>query len=260
MATLLIRRDGAIGYITVSNAERRNAMTFAMWEALPEALLAHDRDPAVRVIVIEGDGDRAFISGSDISQFEAQRSTPEARLRYNTVVDVAQAAPAQCTKPVVARMRGLCFGGGVGLAVGCDLRICSSDTRFRIPAARTGIGYPASGVRRLAAVIGPQHAYDLLCTARTVDAAGALQIGLVTRVFDTDSFDAESRACMQMLAENAPLTLRAVKLALDDLQRNPGGPPASEVQQAIDACFDSDDYREGARAFLEKRTPLFRGA
>jgi enoyl-CoA hydratase len=148
VAELIKRRDGAVGWITFSNPARHNAMTYDMWRALPEALTAFDADPAVRVVVLAGDGDKAFVSGADISQFEQQRANEDARAEYNRVVEAAYLAPILAAKPVVAKIRGICMGGGLGLAAACDVRFAADDAVFRMPAARLGLGYSFNGMRR----------------------------------------------------------------------------------------------------------------
>lgn len=258
-ARLVTRIDGAIGTVVLSNVAKHNAMTMAMWQALPPALEALDRDSAIRVIVLEGDGERAFVSGSDISQFESERSSGDRQAVYNAAVDAAHAAPARCVKPVVAKIRGICYGGGVGLAAGCDLLLCASDARFRIPAARMGIGYPPSSIKRLIGLIGAQQTLDILASARAFDAQEAARIGLVARVIDVARFDADVGEVLGQIAQNAPLTVRAVKRAIREQQSNPSAPPSDALLRDITACFDSADYREGARAFMEKRPPRFEG-
>lgn len=258
-AKLVTRIDGAVGTVVLSNVRKHNAMTMAMWQELPAALAALDNDPVIRMIVLEGDGDRAFVSGSDISQFESERSSGDKQAVYNAAVDAAHSAPGRCAKPVLAKIRGICYGGGVGLAVGCDLLLCSSDARFRIPAARMGIGYPPSSIRRLVGLVGAQNTLDILASARTFDANEAARIGLVARVIDAARFDAEVGEWLGQIAQNAPLTVRAVKRAIHELQSNPSAPPSAELLRDITACFDSADYREGARAFMEKRPPAFEG-
>lgn len=259
MPALQVRIDQAVGTIVVSNPDKHNAMTLDMWRALPQRIGELDADPRVRVIVIEGDGDKAFISGSDVSQFESERSAPDAQQRYNAAVEAAHLAPPAAGKPVVAKIRGICYGGGVGVAAACDLRLCADDARFRIPAARLGLGYPAAAIARLLPLLGPADMLDVLYSARTFGAAEARAMGLVGRVFPAASFDDEVAGWLAMVAENAPLTLHAIKRTTMELLQRPGRPPSAEVDAAIVACFASSDYREGARAFAERRKPDFKG-
>lgn len=260
MAKLDVRRDGAVGRVVFSNPGKYNAMTQDMWEALPAALAGLDEDPAVRLIVMEGDGDQAFVAGADISQFATQRTTEDAQQRYNEVVDLAYGAPGRCSKPVVAKIRGICMGGGLGLAAACDLRFCTDDARFRMPAGRLGLGYDVAGVQRLMAVLGLQNTLDIFFSARTFDAADAQRMGFVSRVAPRADFGALVDGWCEQTAANAPLTLRAAKRTAYALLRDPDQRDMAAVQAAIAACGTSDDYREGARAFMQKRTPVFKGA
>jgi enoyl-CoA hydratase/carnithine racemase len=259
MAELIVRRDGPVGRIVMSNLPRHNAMSLGMWEALPPAIEAFDADPEVRVIVLEGDGDRAFVSGADISQFGERRNDPASQARYGAAAAAAYLAPERCSKPVIAKIRGICFGGGLGLAAACDLRFCAADVRFRMPAGRLGLGYAAPGVRRFLTVLGHQNTLDVFLSARIFDAAEALRMGFVTSVHPVETFDAAVAAWCDATAQNAPLTLRALKLTVATLQREPDERDMAKVEAAIAACFASDDYREGARAFMEKRSPRFQG-
>jgi enoyl-CoA hydratase len=260
MPELIVRREGPIGRIVISNPAKYNAMTQDMWEGLTPALQGFDADPEVRLVVIEGDGDKAFVSGADISQFESQRTDAEAQARYNRGVEAAYLAPVRCSKPVVAKIRGICMGGGLGLAAACDLRFCTEDARFRMPAGRLGLGYNAIGVRRFLAVFGLQNTLDIFFSARIFGAADALKMGFVSRVESAESFDKVVDEWCANVAENAPLTLRALKRTVNELIRDPDERDMAAAEEAIAACFKSDDYREGARAFMEKRKPAFRGA
>ncbi|HMN78764.1 MAG TPA: enoyl-CoA hydratase [Burkholderiaceae bacterium] len=259
MPGLQVRIDQAVGTIVVSHPDKHNAMTLDMWRALPQRIGELDDDPRVRVIVIEGDGGKAFISGSDVSQFESERGDPQAQQRYNGAVEAAHLAPPAAGKPVIAKIRGICYGGGVGVAAVCDLRLCADDARFRIPAARLGLGYPSAAIARLLPLLGPANMLDVLYSARTFGAAEALAMGLVGKVWPADRFDAEAAQWLALVAENAPLTLRAIKRTTMELLQRPGEPPSAEVTAAIDACFASSDYREGTRAFAERRKPDFKG-
>jgi enoyl-CoA hydratase len=260
MPELITRRDGPIGRVVFSNPDKYNAMTRDMWEALPPALQRFDADPEIRLVVLEGAGDKAFVSGADISQFESQRTDAAAQTRYNDAVEAAYLAPLRCSKPVVAKIRGICMGGGLGLAAACDLRFCTDDSRFRMPAGRLGLGYNTAGVGRFLAVFGLQNTLDIFFSARIFDAADALRMGFVSRVEPRASFDAAVDQWCDSVAANAPLTLRALKQTVDALIRDPQDRDMAAVDAAIAACYASDDYREGARAFMEKRPPVFRGA
>lgn len=260
MSELIVKRDGPVGRIIISNPAKYNAMSNDMWLALPDALGRHDADPEVRLVVIEGDGEKAFVSGADISQFESQRTDEKARERYGEAVEAAYLSPGRCSKPVVAKIRGICFGGGLGLAAACDLRFCSDDARFRMPAGRLGLGYNAIGVRRFLQVFGLQNTLDIFFSARIFGAADALQMGFVSKVTAKADLDTVVDEWCAQVADNAPLTLRALKATVNELSRDPDDRDMATAEAAIAACFTSDDYIEGARAFMEKRQPVFKGA
>lgn len=259
MPQLISRKQGAIGTVVLSNLEKHNAMSFDMWSGLPAAIEAFDRDPDIRVIVLEGDGDKAFVSGSDISQFESQRTGPDATERYNRAVEQAHLAAARCGKPVVAKIKGICIGGGIGLAASCDVRLCADNARFRIPAARIGIGYPTAGLARLLPLLGPQNTLEILFSARYFLADEALRMGLVAHVWPAAEFDSKANEWLTLVSQNAPLTLAAIKRSVHEMVARPGTPPSAEAEAAIAACFGSSDYKEGTRAFMEKRVPDFQG-
>ena len=259
MPELLIRRSGAVGTILVSNPDKFNAMTMDMWRALPQAIEELDADPAVHVIVLAGDGDKAFVSGADISQFGEERTSPAAQQRYNEIVDAAYLAPVKASKPVIAKIRGICMGGGLGLAASCDLRICADDARFRMPAGRLGLGYKPEGVQRFASLIGVQNTYDIFFTARIFGAEDALRMGFVSQVVSPAQLDETVLAIAATMADNAPLTARAVKLTINAFLGNATGVTRADAQAAVDVCNASADYREGVAAFAQKRKPVFNG-
>jgi enoyl-CoA hydratase/carnithine racemase len=257
---LVTRRDGAIGWIVFSNPARYNALTFEMWQGLPAALAAFDADPAVRVVVLAGDGDKAFVSGADISQFEKTRATADAQALYNRAVEAAYLAPVLSAKPVVAKIRGICMGGGLGLAAACDIRIAADDAVFRMPAARLGLGYNFVGMRRFVQVLGAANTADIFFSARKFDAADALHMGFANRVVPAADLDREVEAYCRLIGENAPLSLVEAKAAIREVLKDPADRDIAALQKMVDACFASEDYREGRTAFMEKRTPNFKGA
>lgn len=259
MAGLITRVEGAVGTLLFSNPDKMNAMTYDMWRALPGELARLDADPAVRVIVVAGEGTKAFISGADISQFEKLRGTADAQAEYNQAVEAAYVAPMNCAKPVIARIRGVCIGGGLGFAVACDLRFCSEDAVFRMPAARLGLGYSAAGVRRFMNVIGLANTLDLFVSARKFDATEALRMGFVSRALPAGELDLAVADYCATVAENAPLTVAAAKFAAQQWLKDPAERDLARAQALVEACQASADYKEGRAAFMEKRTPKFTG-
>ena len=259
MAELITRRAGAVATVLFSNPAKMKAVSFNMWSAVPATLAALDADPAVRVVVIAGDGDKAFISGADISQFEKLRGTAEAQAEYNKAVEKAYLAPMHCSKPVIARIRGICIGGGLGFAAACDLRICADDAVFRMPAARLGLGYSPSGVRRFMNVIGAANTSDIFFTARKFDAQEALRMGFVSRVAPAAQLEQAVAETCGMIAENAPLTVAAAKFAVQQALRDPAERDMAKAVQMVATCFASADHKEGRKAFMEKRKPSFTG-
>jgi enoyl-CoA hydratase/carnithine racemase len=256
---LLLRRDGPIGTIVFSNPAKLNAVSIDMWQALPRLMAELERDAGVRVVVICGDGERAFISGADISQFEQARANADAQARYNAAVEDGYLAPVRCTKPVIAKIRGFCFGGGLGLAAACDLRIASDDALFRMPAARLGLGYNFVGMRRFVDLMGPMNVADIFFSARKFGAADALRMGFVSRVVPAAELEREVDAYCRLIAENAPLTIAAAKRAIREALADPAERDLAGLQRMLAACFDSEDYREGRSAFMQKRAPRFEG-
>ncbi len=256
---MIARIDGAIGWVTFNNPARRNAVSLDMWEALGVALDRFTADDRVRVIVLRGAGGRAFVSGADISQFEQQRSSPETIAHYNSISGRATAALADTPKPTIAMIEGWCIGGGVSIAVTCDLRVCGEMSKFGVPATRLGLGYDAAGVKKLMDLVGPAFTREIFYTARHFTAAEAAGMGLVNRIVPEADLEEYVRRMCEGIAQNAPLTIRSIKRSVAELSK---GSPAADLElcgQLVRACFDSEDYIEGRRAFMEKRLPVFRG-
>jgi enoyl-CoA hydratase/carnithine racemase len=259
MAELITRKEDAVGWVIFSNPAKLNAVSHDMWMALPKAIAAFDADPEVRLIVITGDGDKAFISGADISQFEKARGSAEAQAIYNRAVADAYEAPVLCSKPVVAKIRGICMGGGLGLAAACDVRIAAADAVFRMPAARLGLGYKFTGIKRFVQLLGAANTSDIFFSARKFDATDALGMGFVNRVVPVADLDSEVAAYCELLVENAPLTMAAAKFAIRQTGMDPAARELEQLARMIETCFSSEDFREGRRAFMEKRKPKFQG-
>ncbi len=259
MAEITSRVEGAVATVTFSNPAKMNAMTYDMWTSLPGVFARLDADPAVRVIVCKGEGEKSFISGADISQFEKLRGTVEAQFEYNKAVEQGYLAPIKCSKPVIASIRGICIGGGLGFAAACDLRICSEDAVFRMPAARLGLGYSPSGVRRFMNVLGAANTSDIFFTARKFDAAEALRMGFVSKVVPVAQLAAATAEYCELIAENAPLTVAAAKFAVQQALKDPEERDMARAIEMVQVCFASEDHKEGRKAFMEKRKPTFRG-
>jgi enoyl-CoA hydratase len=255
---LATRRDG-IGVVTFNQPEKHNAVSVEMWLGLGEILDEFASDESVRIVVLTGAGKRAFVSGADISQFEQQRSNADAQRAYDEQTARGRQKLAAFGKPTIARIRGYCLGGGLAIAMQTDLRIASSDSQFGIPAARLGIAYGFEGLRRLVSLVGPAHARMILYTGERIDADEALRIGLVNRVVAPDDLDSAVERIAQTIAANAPLSVAASKLAIDQVLRDPDDRDLESLARASAACFDSEDYREGRAAFREKRPPVFKG-
>jgi enoyl-CoA hydratase len=256
---MIARKDGAVGWMLFNNPARHNAVSVDMWKAVPEILGAFNGDTDIRAVVLAGVGGKAFISGADISEFEQKRGSREAILEYNAVGDRANRAIVECKKPTVAMIQGYCIGGGLGVALGCDLRIASDNSRFGVPAAKLGLGYAFPGIKRLADAVGPSFAKEIFYTARQFDATEALAMGLVNRVRPVAELESYVADYAARIAENAPMTIAAVKLAVAEWAKDPDKRDLAAVQAAVDACFASEDYVEGRTAFMQKRKPAFKG-
>jgi len=259
VSNILSATSGPIGTLTFNNPERHNAMSLDMWRAATAGLEQFEQDPAVRVIVLTGAGGKAFVSGADISKFESERATVDAVLEYNAAVDRFSEALEECSKPTIAMIRGYCIGGGLGIAVCCDLRIANGGSRFAVPAAKLGLGYGYANIRRIMDLVGPQFTAEVLLTARQFDSGKALQAGLVNDVIPDTEIEDYVRDLAETIAGNAPLTIRAVKRIVRELRRNPDDADIAACDALVRQCFESADYREGRKAFLEKRKPVFRG-
>jgi len=252
-------KDGPIGWMTFNNPERRNALTVEMREAMLEILAEFAADDAVRVVVMKGAGDRAFVSGADISQFEQERASDEQRRRYMALSNRVEAALTSLEKPLVAMIRGYCLGGGMGVALTADIRVAAEDAQFGIPAARLSIGYPYPAIRKVMDLIGPSRTKEMLFTARRYDAAEALAMGLVNRVVPAAALEDAVRGMAETMAGNAPLAIRATKACVAEALKDESARDRTRCDALVEACMAGEDYIEGRRAFMEKRKPVFRG-
>lgn len=250
-------RDG-VGRVTLNNAAKRNAITMAMWEAMAAAFADFAADPEVRLVVLEGAGGKSFAAGADIGEMERMRSEGRAA-EYSARNAAARGTMERLDKPLVAMIRGYCIGGGLALALSADLRIASADSVFGVPAAKLGIAYGARNMERLAALVGPAFAKEMLFTGDTVPAEIALARGLVNRVVPAERLETEVAALAARIAANAPLSMRASKLTIDHLCGHPAQRDDALIEQLGRVCAGSEDLREGQRAFREKRAPVFTG-
>jgi enoyl-CoA hydratase len=256
---ILSSKSGAIGTLMFNNPERHNAVSLDMWRAAAAVMDEFSQDPEVRVVVLTGAGGKAFVSGADISKFASERDSADAVAVYNAAVDHFQQTLTDFPKPTIAHIRGYCIGGGLGIVVSCDLRIANEAARFGIPAAKLGLGYNLSNIQRLMRLVGPQFVNEMLFTARHVDASDALRMGLVNRIVADTEIETYVRDLAETIAANAPLTIRAVKGIVRELLRDEKDRDAAACDALVRQCFESEDYKEGRKAFLEKRKPVFTG-
>jgi enoyl-CoA hydratase/carnithine racemase len=257
---LLLEKDGPIGWITFNQPEKRNAVSQEMWQRMPEYVADLASDSAIRVVILRGAGDAAFVAGADISQFKDRRRNAADEEEYRRISGAGQESLARLQKPLVAMIQGFCIGGGVSIAITCDLRIAADDARFGIPAARLGLGYHYRGMEKLMSLIGPAYTKELFFTARTdFTAQDALRMGLVNQVVPKADLERFTRDYALTMSRNAPLTLRSAKASVDQLLRPDAQRDFAMLDRLIKDCFDSEDYQEGVRAFSEKRRPQFQG-
>ncbi|MGY4802725.1 enoyl-CoA hydratase [Teichococcus aerofrigidensis] len=255
---VLVERRGAVGWITLNRPAKRNALSLEMWQAVGRAARDFGADPEIRAVVLYGAGG-SFAAGADIGQFEDARASAEAEQRYKATADEAFDGLGALPQPLIAMIEGFCIGGGLGLALQADLRVAAEDARFGIPAARLGIAYDHLRLRRLVDIVGPAAAKDILFTARRLEAGEAFRLGLVDRLVPAGGLPAAVEELLVTLCDNAPLSLRACKAAVDDWCLDPADRQPGRLDALERACFDSDDYAEGRRAFMEKRRPRFSG-
>jgi enoyl-CoA hydratase len=255
---LRLEREGGIAFLILDNPARLNALTSAMWGAIPRLMTEAEADPAVRVIVLKGAGGKAFSAGADISEFDSARTGDAAKV-YDALNHAAFEALLGSSKPTLAMIEGFCLGGGLGIAACCDLRLANDAATFAIPAAKLGLGYHPRWVRTLLTLAPPASVKELLFTGRRFVASEALQMGLVNRVYPAAALDAETRMLADTIAANAPMTIRAAKAAIDELTLKPETADIAGLEALVKACFESADYAEGRKAFGEKRKPMFKG-
>ncbi|MBI3530583.1 MAG: enoyl-CoA hydratase/isomerase family protein [Betaproteobacteria bacterium] len=254
---LRVERDGPVGRLVLDNPERRNAIGADMWRAIPQAIGTFNADASIRCIVIRGEGTQAFAAGADISEFEQNRSSEGDVKEYEAATSAAHHAIESVPKPVIALIHGFCVGGGLAVALSCDLRYADASSRFAVPAARLGLGYGVHGTGRLVATVGHAAAREIMFSARRYDADQALAMGLVNRVLPDAELDDYVRKVALELAANAPMTIAASKAVINALAEPNGD--FSDAEAEVMRCMKSEDYVEGRRAFMEKRAPDFKG-
>jgi enoyl-CoA hydratase len=256
---MIAEKDGAIGRLIFNNPARHNAVSLEMWEAVTQIMDDFERDDGVRVIVVSGAGGRAFVSGADISEFKERRASEEAVAAYGKISEGARRRIQDTPKPTIAMISGYCIGGGVGTALACDLRIAAEGSRYGIPAAKLGLGYAYDGIKKLIDLVGPAYAREIFYTARQFSAEEALRMGLINQVVPADQLETYVKDYCEMIAANAPLTVRSVKIIVREAMKDASERDFALCKRVVDECFASEDYAEGRTAFMEKRKPVFKG-
>ena len=251
--------DGSIGWMTFNNPARHNALSLEMWQGIYEIIECFESHEDVRVVVMQGAGEKSFISGADITEFDKQRSNAEQAQSYGHASAQGARALANMTKPLIALIRGYCIGGGLATALHADVRFATPDSTFGIPAARLGLGYDYEGLAKLSRIVGPARARDILFSARFLTVEEAFECGIVQFVAERANIAAEVESYARKIAENAPLTVKAAKAAVNAFESQPDSKAIQEVAELVRDCFNSSDYKEGRRAFSQKRRPEFTG-
>jgi len=256
---ILAKSGGGIGWITFNQPEKRNAISMQMWAGMQAAAEAFGRDGDVRVVVLSGAGGKAFASGADISEFETARNSAEAEEKFHAFADNARNALRAMGKPIIAMIQGYCIGGGCSTALLADLRIATPESKFGVPAAKLGVAYALDGLQRLVALVGPSVAKEIMFTGRQFSAAEALAAGLINRIVEPAALEQTVTELAQTIARNAPLSIFSSRESIDMLAGDPSRWDKARIESLYARCFDSEDYREGRTAFMEKRPPVFKG-
>lgn len=257
---MLSRIEGRVGIMTFNNPEKHNAVSFEMWEAAERILDGFINNPDVRVIVLTGAGGKAFVSGADISKFESERASEEAVAKYNALVDKVYTQIYQMKKPTIAMIRGYCIGGGLNLAICCDMRFATESSKFALPAAKLGLGYGYNGLRRYIETIGAPATKEIFFTARQFSAAEAYRWTMINEIIPDADLETHVMGVANMIADNAPLTIATIKASTVEILKNDADQDIAKCDAMVAACFASADYKEGRKAFAEKRKPQFTGA
>ena len=253
------RREGQVGHLVFNNPAKLNAVSLDMWDGLLAILKDYEADPEIRCVVVSGAGGKAFVSGADISKFESERANAEAQERYNTISGAGYEALYNFPKPTIAKITGYCIGGGMNLAAGCDMRFCNDGARFGVPAAKLGLGYGFLRIERLSRIVGLPRAMEFLFTAKQYSSKEAYEMGLVQGVAADAELDALVGGITTAISQNAPLTIALAKASAREIAKPESQQDHKKLEKMAEACFDSEDFKEGRRAFMEKRKPAFKG-
>ncbi len=256
---MIANKDAGIGWMTFNNPAKRNATSLEMWKAVAVILSEFEEDDEIRVVVMKGAGDKAFVSGADISEFQKERKNANAELSYSKSAKAARYLLANMRKPLIAMIHGYCLGGGLALALNADIRIASENSQFGIPAAKLGIAPGFESLKMLVDLVGPAFAKEIMLTGRRFNSEEALRIGLVNKVLPTSILEPTVCDIAEEICSNAPLTVESSKFTINEVLKAPDKRDYEEIDRITKACFDSEDYKEGRCAFLEKRNPVFKG-
>jgi len=257
--TLRIEKRGAVGWIVFDQPAKRNAINGAMWRGIAPAMAQLDADAGVRCVAFRGAGTEAFASGADISEFEQVRAQQSSVAEYDELLDRVLHAIQDSRKPSVAMIYGFCMGGGLEVALACDLRYCGQSAQFGIPAAKLGLAYNVEGHKRLVETVGHARAREIMFLGRRYSADEGLAMGLVNQIFEDKELEREVEKILSHLCDNAPLSIANSKTIIEEYAKSSGAPDHARMAAAIERCARSEDYQEGRRAFMEKRKPVFRG-
>jgi enoyl-CoA hydratase len=253
------RREGQVGHVVFNNPAKLNAVSLDMWDGLLAILKDYETDPEIRCVVVSGAGGKAFVSGADISKFESERANAEAQERYNTISGAGYEALYNFPKPTIAKITGYCIGGGMNLAACCDMRFCNEGARFGVPAAKLGLGYGFLRIERLSRIVGLPRAMEFLFAAKQYSSKEAYEMGLVQGVATDAELDTLVAGITTAISQNAPLTIALAKASAREIAKPESQQDHKKLEKMTKACFDSEDYQEGRRAFMEKRKPVFKG-